>query len=206
MSGTSSAHLLPLWKHTRMTLLAFMAVEQKGRLIRGGGKNPTFCWTLCSCSCDCPIAFPYRKGEEGENAGLCCFQDDPVLFLCGRNGEGKAACWTLCSVSGIYFFAPFFSPITSSPSVDWPLLYISIMKRSWGLESKAGKGCTVFDRLLNSGDFAPEVGGYKGTALALGFASECRGGLSMAPVTGRNATGPCACKRGWFHMLLGDRA
>lgn len=67
------------------------------------------------------------------------------------------------------FFPQFFSPITSSPSIDRLLIYTSIMKRSWGLESKPGKGWTVFDRLLNSAGFAPEVDGYKGTEPALSW-------------------------------------
>lgn len=120
---------------------------------------------------DCPIAPPYSKGEEGENAGLCAVIFKMTQFwLCRRNGESKVACWTLCSVfCWDFFLAQFFSPITSSPSIDSPLTYASVMKRSWVLESRPGKGWTVFDLLLNSAGLAPEVGGCKGRDPALGW-------------------------------------
>lgn len=211
MFGTSSeSHPNPLKTHQNRPV----AVEQKWRLFRGGGKNHphTFCWTLCSCSHDCQIALPYRKGEEGENAGLCAVIFKTTHFSLAEETEKEKLAAELCAV---IFVGVFFGPVLSSYNfISFNRLAPNLHQhheKELGLRKQTRQrlnslwSAFEFSRLCPRSWWLQRDGPCTGLDVHR-FAFEYRGGLSMALVTGRNAVSTCTCKRGWFNMLFRDRA
>lgn len=205
MFGTSCEH----HPNPVNTLLAFIAVEQKGRLFRGGGiKPPPFAELCAVVRMIAQLPFHIEKERRGENTGLCAFIFKMTQFFFAEEGLLlNSVQWFLV----IFFFGPV---LFSSNFISFNRLAPNLHQhhtKELGLRKQTRQRLNSlwwafeFSRLCPGSWWFQRDGPCAGLGVGW-FAFECRGGLSMAPATGRNAASPCACKRGWFHTLFRDRA